>query len=368
MITNIATQCLTHKQTQLAHKKPSTITALIDSCIAKPVPAKHSLGHALIENQGQRTILSSLQDWLDIFKKITRSTGAVACIKESKQRSTSGQVDYVYDYELSLLGAQLIDALDKSWPYANAVTLHPEPELHYAPSLRLLFESAQKRELRELISAPPDSRAAMVRCCDVINGFVNDIREQAASARFREKQKEFTRGPNDNLRWLRSIADECFLGNERVLVTCLDLHYINTIPAPPVETYKQVKADGKALRDYLGKQFFGPEGILGYGLNLRYLPQRGYHYRLLVISRVDAKVMVQHLPGAIEDTWKHITGTNGAVLNLFQSLNMWLKIISRNDGAMRKVLDEQLYYLTQLDSLVRLRLAPKDRHFFRGEK
>lgn len=208
----------------------------------------------------------------------------------------------------------------------------------------------------------------MIRCCDVINGFVNDIREQAASARFREKQKEFTRGPNDNLRWLRSITDECFLGNERVLTTCLDLHYTNTAPTLPVETYKQVKADGKALRDHLGKQFFGPEGILGYGLNLRYLPQRGYHYRLLVISRVDEKTVKRHLSDVIEDAWKNITGTNGAVLDLFQNNNMRLKIIRRDDETMRKIFDKQLYYLTQLDSLVRLRLAPKDRHFFRGEK
>jgi hypothetical protein len=254
--------------------------------------------------------------------------------------------------------------------YKTVPPIPPEkPKLHYSPTLSLLFELAKERDLGELITATMSSRTELIRACDIINGYVDQIRLQASSARHREKQKEFSRVPNENHRWLRALIDDCFTGNEHLYFAYMDLGYGPTINAKPAKFYAQAKANGRALRDHLDNGEKWPSTILGYGLNLRYLPYNGYHYRLLVICQPKEKESPALITTALEKEWENVTAQTGVVFNhLFKVRDRPLEKIAREDDAARKELEKKLYFLTQLDSLVRLKLAPKDRHFFRGEK
>ena len=90
------------------------------------------------------------------------------------------------------------------------------------------------------------------------------------------------------------------------------------------------------------------------------------------VNGVNGKELEEHITNTIRHAWNDIASkdstSNGSTsVDLFQA-TPWLKGIDRENNRIRKALDQQLYNLTQLDSLVRLKLAPKDHHFFRGEK
>jgi hypothetical protein len=204
-----------------------------------------------------KTFQEALIAWLDLYQRIVRSTGKIAQITriapetreqtthttpeadqitriapETREQTThttpeaEGQRplciqsgDRYFTLDLNRLGKDLLEALAYDWPSISSVedntrNIISTPEVRYSPKLNLLFESATERGLIELINEPYNNLVDIVRLSDIFNGCVEEVRDHAASARFREKQKEFVRIPHANDYWLRSFINDCFEVNE----------------------------------------------------------------------------------------------------------------------------------------------------------
>jgi hypothetical protein len=345
-------------------------------------------------------------EWLELFERISRSIGKVAYVERSKKPPGDSKYPcaleggHYYIFRVNRLGGMLLRAL-RNLPI---VEIHEEkgsathgettrqskaaspsetaslsetlisgktpadaPELRRSPLLDLLFESAMERGFAELLSRSKLNRVNLVRISDILNGYVDQVREQANSSRFREKQKAFVRPPNDNYRWLKSLIDECFVGDHRLIFACLDLDYSQEAGAKSKLFYSQVKKDGQSLRSQLDSNPFEGARVLGYGLNLRYLPDVGYYYRLLLIGEPKNEGPADWLAIEITKIWKGLAGQTSHVCNRLDiPKNRKLACITREEDLAREALDELAFSLTQLDTQIRLKLSPKDHYFFRG--
>lgn len=330
-----------------------------------------------LQIDAKKEIPEALPHWLFLFERITRSIGKVAHVEHTRKQPTSSTYppvkdkDGYYTLVLTDLGYHLAHALSNFSPAridenSEATVKENYPELRWNPRLNLLFDSAKEREFTELLSCKePTRRVHLVRICDGLNGYANQVREHANSSRFREKLKAFVRIPNDNYRWLKSLVDECFVGHDRLLFSCVDLYYPSETGAETESLYPQVKNDAKELRNCLDNGPFKDGDVLGYGLSLRYIPVIGYHFRLLLICAPKNEGPSDWLAREVKKIWTQLAGLTSNVLDHF---GIMLTDLKRDDEHRRKVLDKHVYFLTQLDSLVRPKLAPKDPYFFRGGK
>ena len=225
----------------MTNTKLELLQELVDTCVELSSQSEWEALRLPIRNvQSKNTIPGALPKWLDLFEKITRSTGKVVhvpCSTKSVKAKVQGclrEGPHKIPYERNRLGSMLFDTLNNAWPFIWPYCEQPtlpnltyqktqptyqtptyktapqaqsvKPKLHYSPTLSLLFESAKERDLGQAITMTLSSRTDLIRACDIINGYVDQIRQQASSARHREKQKEFYKfDENDNLQLLEKI-------------------------------------------------------------------------------------------------------------------------------------------------------------------
>lgn len=318
--------------------------------------------------------LETWPEWLGIFDKLTRSKGRIAEVTRPTAAQLASEsyesLDSAYRIEKSRVGAlmtPLFWAMElRDPPLSGNDGL---PELRYSPKLQLIIDSARIRGLNRIAPTTRPKPIERVCFCDILNGFADEIRSVGASTRFRAKQLEFTKSAEAHRRWLDAAVDQRLKENVRPQFASLDLGYSPDRRATEGNFYAQIKEDAAQLCVGLRASRTKAISFHEFGLSLRYLPVIGFHCQLFLIYTSSTNE-----PGigeeAVKGLWQKIT-KSGAWFLEWPCENPRDETASNSPAGLlsqlrRQTLKEQIFNVTQLDSLFRVRIPPKDQLFYRG--
>jgi len=210
---------------------------------------------------------------------------------------------------------------------------------------------------------------------DVLNGFVESVRAEARSAKFKTAMNNYLRSSKENYASLNAYTNAWFHQCARILVVRLDCAYLKEhgwlAGKANSVSYEETRQHRK---DFVSKMRSHPElfeHMLGYVIKMEFGSVKGWHYHVMILldgSKVREDVTMARLIG---EYWVGITGGKGLYYNCNAHKNQYwicgIGMINHDDAVAREGLKLAAAYLTKTDSMIKLVAPGKDRTFFKGE-
>jgi Inovirus Gp2 len=184
---------------------------------------------------------------------------------------------------------------------------------------------------------------------DALNNFINSIKKEADSQKFKTELYEHKRLINDNYKSLLKYIDRLFVKHSRLLVLRIDLGYKKDVEMPYLNEaeryakYLQAKKDRENFFNNMrSNKLF--KHILGYAWKLEFASRKGFHYHMLFFfdgSKVQQDITKARMIGMY---WaKVITKGNGLYFNCNAKRNQYkypgIGMIDRKDIELRQGLE-----------------------------
>ncbi len=212
----------------------------------------------------------------------------------------------------------------------------------------------------------------------VLNFFVESLRRQVRSERFKNKINNYSRASNKNLKGVLAYIDSLFERYARLLVVGVDLSYKNKFcdgyKAEDGVTSEQARAHrDKLLYDLKNKMFSA--SMVGYVWKLEYGLSKGYHYHILVFfdgSRVRedetlALIIGQHWRDVVTEDKGIYHSCNAKKEDYRRSgFGIGIGMINHDDYELRQNLRKAAAYLIKKDYYIRAAISGNGRAFGKG--
>lgn len=250
------------------------------------------------------------------------------------------------------------------------------PFHRFNPYVELFMRNSEDRHLFELpwiISTL--SNKDVVMQVDVLNGFIDAIRKEGNSKKFKTTMAEFKRLANKNYRELLLYTDALFDEYARLLVIRLDLGYLKKHCWPlnleSSVTHLEVKKHWKNMLSYLSTKLPN-DCFAGFAYKLEYGLEKNFHFHILVFldgSKVREDATIARLIG---EHWnKNITAGKGLYFNCnaikLEYKSCGIGMINHSDTEVRENFKVKVAtYLTKTDYYIKLVAPGNGRTFGKG--
>lgn len=315
------------------------------------------------------------KEW-DLPRCVTQCESLVKKLVSTTEVSFSAKIDkrfkrkYVQKTKLGeavLMGLRMdIDAIKHHYP------LH-----QFNPYLDLFVRHAEERnlfDLQRMVNHVTDDE--VVRCVDVLTGFVDDVRKEAHSTKFKKRLNDFKRSANKNYRELLLYIKALFERYSRLLVLRIDFGY-RKVQSWPNETevsvsYQEVRKHREELFKYLAKDL--PfDCLAGYAWKLEYGLDKSYHIHAMIFldgSKVREDVTIARMIGEHWGAADGVTGGKGLYFNCnafkenYKSCGIGM--INYHDDESHEGLRKAAVYMTKPDYYIRMVAPGNGRTFGKG--
>jgi hypothetical protein len=198
----------------------------------------------------------------------------------------------------------------------------------------------------------------LVKCVDIFNKFIDNIRIEAESQEFKKSIKDYQQQSNDNYKSLMSYSNELFDKHPRLLVLRIDFHYRKDVDNRYLteiernERYFKIKEDlAHLLRNTRSNKLF--KHMLGYAWKLEYTPETGFHYHCFFFFNEKRVQWDVNKARKIGEYWVNITEGRGRYFSCNRKKKNYKFLgigkIHRNDVKLREGLEMAIAYVTKTD-------------------
>lgn len=312
----------------------------------------------------EMNLVSDIKWMENLTNKVIRSKELPFSVKTDK-RSKRKYIDSTKlgGYILNILKVNIFD-----------IKMH-YPLHQFNPYIELHIRNVEDRHLFELpwiIFTLNDNE--VVRWRDVLNGYVDGIRKEGNSQKFKKTMSDYQRLANKNYRELMIYLKALFKRHSRLLVLRLDLGYLKEqcwpVGGGSNVQYDEVKKHWEVLLRYL-KTKLPFDCMAGFAWRLEYGLDKNFHYHILILldgSKVREDVTIARIIG---EFWSN-TVTKGAGLyyncNAFKNSykSCGIGMLHHEDTESLEGLEKAALYMVKTDYYLKMVAPGKGRTFGKG--
>jgi hypothetical protein len=324
----------------------------------------------LTEEYDLPCLLSSIEN---LTRRVSRSSEILFSVKDNPFFKTKN----IKDIHRTKLGNQVLFAISSNFKdIKHHFSFH-----RFNPYFERFVNNIEDRHLKEMVGHAYriTTSEQATHFCDVFNGFINDLRKDVNSARFKREFADYQRTVNKNSRELRKYIDELFELDSKLLVVRLDMTYLKPPQWPnAVDTgilHIDAQAHWKKMLAFLRTKL--PSNcLLGFSWRLEYSQIKGFNFHVLLFLKASNMCaepdILQHI-GAFWNT--DATQGKGLHFNCARyerDIPHWLYkwcgtgLIDRENADKRADLEKAIVYMTRTDYLLKLALPNRKRSFGKG--
>lgn len=269
------------------------------------------------------------------------------------------------------LGRSLRNALNTDVPDIR----NHFPTHEFNPYFELFVRHARDRGLDYGISIRNAyTKEEITRANDILQGFVNALRQEGQSTSFKAKLRSFQRNPNKNCQSLNRYLRKTLAQHIRIHITRLDLSYqrdaSSPIIIPNTMSSQTIKAHREAFLKLLKKSEVS-EHLIGYAWKMEGSAVKGFlHHMMLVLDETSISNQAT-ISEILQKIWGEVTEGNGLLVDCStlapscKSEGTGLLEHSSKDACamIRKICNQ----MTQTDYYIKLNLPNGGRAFGRAE-
>lgn len=301
----------------------------------------------------------------DAANKIIQSDGELFSVKESKYEKRKV-------VHATKLGNLILRRFNTSiLEISNHFPMH-----QFNPYFELFVKKGESRNIYNLLPLLKTfSRHEIEAMVDTLNGFVEEVRNEGRSKKFKDTMAEFKRLANKNYRSLLRYIDALFVHYSRLLVLRIDLGYHKNhcwpSSAEGLVTYVDAKKHWPAMYKYL-RTMLPNDCFVGFSMKLEYALQKNFHFHLLVFldgSKVREDITISKLIG---ERWENvITEGKGLYWNCNANKRAYkalgIGMVNHYDAELRENLKAKVAtYMTKTDYYIKLVIPNNGRAFSKG--
>ena len=303
-------------------------------------------------------------DIANLSERIVHTNENLFSLQTNKYR----QSKYI---EPNKLGRLLMNALKTHVPGIR----NTFPNHEFNPYFEIFVRHARERDLDYWISIINAlSNEEITRANDTLLGFVNALRQEGRSARFKATLRNFQRNPNKNCQSLTRYLRKNLALHGRINIVRFDLSYkkdaSSLIISPPTMPIQSVKAHREKFLKSLKKNEVS-EHLIGYAWKMECSAAKGFLHRMLLVMDEASNGKQAEITEAFQKDWNEATEGNGLLLNCSTLAPSYksegtglLEHSSEEAGAIIRNICLQL---TQTDNYIKLNFPNGGRAFGRAE-
>lgn len=267
-------------------------------------------------------------------------------------------------------GSGLLSALKSNVPGIRSCFCNHE----FSPRFELFVKHAIERDLDYWLTFDSAiSEKDVTKACDILNGFVNAVREEGRRASFNAKLRRFQRSADKNNLSLYRYLRRTLAKNSKINVRRYDLAYQKEGAWPTQKacsvTSSQAKEHREALIKAAKKDLIGKH-LIGYAWKMDHSAPRGFQHHLLLVLDEESAEEQLSVDAALKHAWGEATGGKGLLVdcnNLYPAFKSHGIGLIDDDKAAWSVFRNICIQMTQADNFIKLSLPGTARAFGKAE-
>ncbi|MGZ5548889.1 MAG: YagK/YfjJ domain-containing protein [Nitrososphaeraceae archaeon] len=242
----------------------------------------------------------------------------------------------------------------------------------FNPFVKLFYKNVQDKLGWDICFTYIKTDDDAVKMVDILNKFIDSIRQEAKSPQFKSDINNYNRPSNKNYKSLMECIDKLYDKHSRLMVLRIDFGYKqdNRFPSEKVrnERYLQAVNDREHFFNNMRKNKLFKH-MLNYAWKLEYGFEKGFHYHMFFFFDGSKRWKDKYRAKIIGEYWQN-TITQGK--GLFHNCNanqhnydyLGIGIINASDTKLREELEMAVLYFTKADSCNVRMIAPNNGRTF----